>query len=345
MKYAEAGFRAFNQCFAAFQLNGELREALKDNPDLDQADCILTWGFADHTEGMLLEAMALGKKEEGHYRFFDLERSITFRAEDLQDMECRLFEDEDGSLYTHYEERINALGIHSPDSLERTRRMGFLDGMRDPFHIDDITVCLYKEGLEPETVWVRIERMADHALIGTLLEDPKVNFDCEKGDTLSFSLQPSKDRGFIAIADMNSAFSFTADDLADGRLLRNEVNLFKQESTRQRFNDIVSLLRKSRVWIVCRSVKQDEESAMSDPAVLKTDDGQIFQPRLLQRDSRFFFPVFSTMEDIRGDSSSFNIQERSFDEAVSLAMNNPEPVEGIVVNPFTDPFILEKEHF
>ena len=56
MNYKEAGFRALYQRFAAFTLTEKTRRYLHAFPGGGHANCMLTWGYIDPEEGLMLEA-------------------------------------------------------------------------------------------------------------------------------------------------------------------------------------------------------------------------------------------------------------------------------------------------
>ena len=68
-------------------------------------------------------------------------------------------------------------------------------------------------------------------------------------------------------------------------------------------------------------------------------------PDILQNGEDFFFPVFSSVEEMGEYGNSFSKVEDSFLHAVVLARNNEKQVRGIVVNAFSEPFVLETEIF
>ena len=63
-------------------------------------------------------------------------------------------------------------------------------------------------------------------------------------------------------------------------------------------------------------------------------------PDILQNGEDFFFPVFSTAEEMGEYGESFSKVQRHFLEAVNLARNNEKKVTGIVINAFTEPLVM-----
>ena len=68
-------------------------------------------------------------------------------------------------------------------------------------------------------------------------------------------------------------------------------------------------------------------------------------PDILQNGDDFFFPVFSSAEEMGEYGDSFSKIETDFLHAINLARNNEKEIKGIVVNAFTEPFVLDKELF
>ena len=58
MKYNEVGFRAYYHNYIAVPMKDKLKTVLKDFPGADKANCILTYGYIDHTAGLTLEILA-----------------------------------------------------------------------------------------------------------------------------------------------------------------------------------------------------------------------------------------------------------------------------------------------
>jgi hypothetical protein len=68
-------------------------------------------------------------------------------------------------------------------------------------------------------------------------------------------------------------------------------------------------------------------------------------PDILQNGDDFFFPVFTSDNEMGKYGENFSKMERPFTEALSLAVNNEKNVKGIVINAFTTPFVIPKEMF
>lgn len=68
-------------------------------------------------------------------------------------------------------------------------------------------------------------------------------------------------------------------------------------------------------------------------------------PDILQNGEELFFPVFSTADEMGEYGEYFSKIEKHMVEAIMLAKNNEKNVKGIVLNAFTEPFVLDKKLF
>ncbi len=68
-----------------------------------------------------------------------------------------------------------------------------------------------------------------------------------------------------------------------------------------------------------------------------------FVPDILQNEGQFFFPVFSTAEAMGEYGEDFSKVQKHILEVISLARNNEKELKGIVLNAFSEPFVLDKE--
>ena len=59
----------------------------------------------------------------------------------------------------------------------------------------------------------------------------------------------------------------------------------------------------------------------------------------------FFFPVFTTAEEMGDYGQGFSRSEKHFLEAANLARNNEKKVKGIVINAFSEPFVIPVDLF
>ena len=68
-------------------------------------------------------------------------------------------------------------------------------------------------------------------------------------------------------------------------------------------------------------------------------------PDILKSGEEFFFPVFTSAEEMGEYGEHFSKLQDHFLAAVNLAKNNEKNVSGIVINAFSEPFVIPKEVF
>lgn len=153
--------------------------------------------------------------------------------------------------------------------------------------------------------------------------------------------------------------ALTVDLLEDGSFLKKAIEICNRNRTQMNMLKLMKILRDSWVWVPCNAVMSEtdndavlkmiqeaEENGGLDKLVGKTitNQDQIrMVPDILQNGEEFFFPVFSTAEEMGKYGESFSKVQRHFLEAVNLARNNEKKVTGIVINAFTEPFVMPME--
>ena len=362
MKYKDTGFRALYQNFVAYMLKDNLKKCLEGYPNTDKANCILTYGYIDHEAGLTMEILAAGIKDGDSFTFFDtsMETKAMIRVGAVIEDEFFLFSDQDDELRKRYAEKLDRLKDYAvSEEIEETRKMAFLDKSRHEFYPDDVMVYLTRQGLNPEGCWVRIIGLGDHFIMGTLLNEPDQDFGYHEGEKIAFFVQKTDDDEIILYSDMTPSRKLTSEDLEDGSLLKEAVSIFNQERTEEHFIDILEFLRDSFVWVPCEAVMSDAdiarfEQAMrdagDDPSAMvgeefTTNDEVRLIPDILQNGDNYYFPIFSNAEEMGEYGEHFSKIQKHILEVIPIARNNEKKISGIVLNAFTEPFVLDAELF
>lgn len=206
MKYSEVGFRAFYHNFIVVPMKDSLKGILKDFPGADSANCILTYGYIDRMAGLTLEVLAAAFMDNEEMSFGDgnAEKLSKIRIESVIDDECYYIDDEDCSMYKLYSDKLDMLKNYAAgDGVEESRNMDFLDSSRSPEYPDDVLVYLLKNGNKPEGCWVRIEALAEHAIIGTLLNEPSQDFGYHAGSQIAFYVHQTENKEIILCSNLD----------------------------------------------------------------------------------------------------------------------------------------------
>ncbi len=363
MKYKETGFRAIYHNFCLVELNDNIKKIMTDLPGAEDANGVLTYGYYDREAGLTLELLAAAKINEKDFQYAagNPEVTLKLRIEALGDTEFYVVSDEDGKMSEKFADKMEMLKGYDPENpdIEKTREMQFLDPFRNDVYIDDILVRLIKDGLKAEECWTRIIGLGEHWFMGTLLNEPYQNFGWHEGEKIAFFVQKDDNDNLICFTDMNPSQKITAEDLEGGTMLKEAVARFNAERNEPNFLDVLEILRDSFVWIPCTAIMSDADNEMIKKMVeeaeanLQSLKGTEFTandqvrlvPDILQNGDNFYFPIFSSAEEMGDYGKDFSKIEKHILEAIPLARNNDKHVAGIVLNAFSDPFILDAKLF
>lgn len=362
MKYSDKGFRYFYHQFILYPIEAA-GSAVSDFGHLEDADSVLTYGYIDHETGMRFEIISTASIRNGGLQIYnDRPEGIRafIKADVVNEMEGFLPKNKN-DLYEINKELIDSLinAYEDNDEILKTREMGFLDEQRDSICIDDVQVILFRDGFQPESCWVRIEGLGENTIIGNLLNEPYQDFGYHAGDRVAFFAQKTEDGKVICVADMNPSMRITKEDLKGGQMLKDAIERFNSERNENNLFDVLELLRDSDVWVPCNAVLSDADQAAVERMVEEAGDDlssmvgktmtsqdQIRMiPDIFQNGDDFFFPVFSSDEEMGEYGNSFSKIETDFLHALNLARNNERKLKGIVVNAFSNPFVLDTELF
>lgn len=360
MTLKENGFRELYHDYCAFMLNDKLRPVIDGFPGEKRADCILTYGYVDEEFGLTLEVLAAGHKEEDSFVFYPAPANTRsfIRAETIMDEEFFPFEDETGDFAKRFRKQLEIVKSYdASEEIEETRKMDFLDAHRHPIFVDDVMVYLMRDRLQPEGCWTHIIGLGEHFIMGVLLNEPNQNFGFHEGDRIAFFVDQTEDGTFICFSNMNPDKELKAEDLADGKMLRDAVVALTANRTEENVVELLELLRDSVVWVPCNAIMSDRDQDMIEKMVEESGDdltkliGESFAnqddvrlvPDILQNGDDFFFPVFSSVEEMGEYGEHFSNIPMRFLDAIVMAKNNDQDLKGIVVNAFSESYVLPKE--
>jgi hypothetical protein len=124
----------------------------------------------------------------------------------------------------------------------------------------------------------------------------------------------------------------TKELLEDGSFLTRAVEICCRNSTDLNALKLMKILRNSNVWVPCVAIP--EESG---------NDSLTLFPDILQDEDKFYLPVFSTSEEMGEYGENFTKTRSSFMDTIKLARNNERDLSGIVINAFTNEYIIDND--
>ena len=344
MLYKEIGFRAVYHQICAFKFNDQLRELTKDCPEAGDSTHAVVYGYIDTKKGLMLEVLGTGKMGRKYFYFKApwTGRRITVPMSELAELDFASYPDLDPQMYKRYLPRIEALKKYDvSENVEKSRMFPFLDGCRDPFHPDKITVRFMKDGLKAEDIPLMLTDLGDHCLIGTLLKKPRQNFGPAKGDTIEFHTMDLDDGTTICTANYNTE-KIKKEDLENGTALKMVLDIFNKDRTKDNLGTVITILRSSSVYLACHAVEQDKAAEPDTD----NEDGEFLEPQVLENSGHLFLSVYTSEKEYdknTKDNYPVSIQSK-FIHAVDMA-KSIDHLTGIVVNPFSDNFIVDKDLF
>lgn len=153
--------------------------------------------------------------------------------------------------------------------------------------------------------------------------------------------------------------AITPELLEDGSFLKKATEICNRNRTQLNMIKLLKILRDSWVWIPCTAVMSDTDYAAMEKLVMEakdnldslvgmeltSQDSIRMVPDILQNGEDFFFPVFTTAEEMGDYGNGFSKIEKHFLEAANLARNNEKKIKGIVINAFSEPFVVPVDLF
>ncbi len=164
----------------------------------------------------------------------------------------------------------------------------------------------------------------------------------------------------LAVLDQfDAATDRRAYGFMDGSVLKEAMRMFQWDRRKENLYTLLAVLRDSFVWVPCNAILSEHDYAEAERMVREAGDtpdtlvGKRFTnkdlmrlvPDILRKGEDFFFPVFATAEEMGEYGERFSKVQKSFLECMILARNNEKNVKGIVVNAFSEPFILTTDLF
>lgn len=326
MKYKDYGFRPLYKNFCIFPLNSVIRNALDGEPGIEDADGVMVYGYVDHVEGNTVEFIALTKHiDDEKYTFIKLTDAARFfaRMENLADEEFEFADYGQSHLLEQFKSKIDRLAQYDVnEDIVKSRTFSFLDEFRYINSFDDVKVVLHKDGLKLEGVWVKIESLKEGTIIGTVMNKPKQNFGVTTGSTISFIVNEDGDNKRTLISDLTERKSYSAEELADGKILKKALKTFKKDKNKFNFYAILEILKDSKVLIP--QTKKGVEYLMAE--------------------KKLYFPIFSESLEMWQCEDGVQKVEISFIDAIKRAKKDKK-LSGLVLNAYSDSIVIPRPLF
>lgn len=179
------------------RLEGSGIEMVRDS------DGVIAYGYIDEQCGLSFHVFGAASVKKGVIVKGNKDEKAMLLLRRGSVAECTFVGMDDmGVTYPEYDALIKMVRDNydtKNKAKEEMRRMEFLDDFRHDDFPDDVTVIIYREGLQPEQVWMRCCDLSKEMLYGILLNEPNQNYGVHKGDKVGF-LPIKKDNDMLLVA-------------------------------------------------------------------------------------------------------------------------------------------------
>lgn len=152
------------------------------------ANGVLVYGFIDHAEGLGFEVLAMASLDEGKLQLGQGkdELSLKLKFSDVEEEEAMALP-ANLPAWERFATKVASVETdHSvTEAVLDTRKVLNLDSCRVEGVPDEVLVYLVKGELV-ETCQVRLEGIQKMFFVGTLLQEPSLEFGVHEGDSISF---------------------------------------------------------------------------------------------------------------------------------------------------------------
>lgn len=153
------------------------------------------------------------------------------------------------------------------------------------------------------------------------------------------------------------SFVFTEENLANGEILEYMLGEFKKDPSKENLYKTLALIRSSKVWIPCKLSLSDRDQASINNRVdyvvknmgavgvpkFENRDGMKAIPEIIKNGADCFYPIFTSEKLMTKYDSGFVKVQRPVLDIIELAKKSKVDLRGLVLNPFSDMFIITKE--
>lgn len=165
------------------------------------ANSILCYGYVDHQAGLTYQTLASTLYEDGDFVVVDNAEvvSLKIRADSVASVE--IIPVYNKALTRKYENMLEIINIYYEDEeVVASRSAEEIDQFRHQNFPDDVQVLFIKEGLRPEGIWVRNQKLLkkENGVLlfeGVLLNEPHADFGIHAGNKVLFATGIVDDKG------------------------------------------------------------------------------------------------------------------------------------------------------
>ena len=187
-----------------------IEEEFSNIPIENEVNAMLLFPYLDYTQGLSFLMVANGLIEGNTVTFYERPNFDTFqiiRKGTLNDKEVFYLKDllinNDFDLEYYVNYAIDRTESYRGDAeVETLRAFSEIDSCRNEDFPDDFLAYFFKEGLNPEGMWVRGKELKRDHIVTELLNQPNQDFGINAGDTVKIIVYEDESGEISCIADL-----------------------------------------------------------------------------------------------------------------------------------------------
>lgn len=128
----------------------------------------------------------------------------------------------------------------------------------------------------------------------------------------------------------------------EAELLKSKIRTFKEKKTQGALIEVMKMLEGRKFYLP--SVSNMKEPLENVNGEVKLKKGAVLNPALLtSKDKKTYLPVFTDEKSMVQKSPSGIVIQYNISQCIGIVYNKKNPVTAIVINPFTENFIIGEE--
>lgn len=190
----------------------EIFERIENYSLKEEVNSVLVLPYVDHTAGLSFQTVTACLLEDNklvpYQRPDNFSVGSNIRWDAVEDFEfeylenLRVHADFDLDTYTSHAMEIFR-HYNRDEKILVLRALPLLDDVRNQEYPDDILVFFFKQGLNPEGMWVRYEDYDEnHDILGRLLNQPNQDMGVNAGDMVKFSFTKDEDDKIVCFCNL-----------------------------------------------------------------------------------------------------------------------------------------------
>ena len=165
-------------------------------------NAIFAYGYIDHTAGVTFEVLCVGNYDGSTMEFRSGESKTSMKLRyDSVDGEILPIRD---NFMPQLQDKVEMIkeGYKVNDAVLKARNSSIFDDFRHPQFPDDVALLFFKEGVNPEMIWCRVESEINGKPAAVLLNEPNADFGVHRGSMITFDWGKRDDGKMVGVAKL-----------------------------------------------------------------------------------------------------------------------------------------------